>query len=300
MTACSHEDPATAEANLTPLVARVAPAESVTEGSVIEAYGIVQPARQAAVSSRVMGPVVAVRTRAGDTVRRGQTLVEIQPETSQGQLAQTEGALAQAQAALALAERNFKRYEALHAENAVSEVELDMARMQYEQARGAVDQASGAVQTAKAVAGEAGVTAPFNARVVERMVEVGDMAAPGRPLVRLESLEGSSLWLTVREADIHRLAVGQTIPVTLDSRADLGTVTGTVAEIMPSADSATHTFTVKIHLGEVDVASGISGRALIPGDSSRRIVVPPQRYILAEASSSSSCAARTARHEPVR
>ena len=36
-----------------------------------------------------------------------------------------------------MAERNYKRFEALHADNAASELELDMAKMQYEQARGA-------------------------------------------------------------------------------------------------------------------------------------------------------------------
>ncbi len=274
LTACSHEEPATVAADLTPLIARTAAAESITEGNSIEAYGIVQPARQATVSSRVMGPVVAVHTWAGATVRKGQTLVEIQPETSQGQVAQTEGAQAQAQAALSMAERNLHRYEALHAEKAASEVELDMARMQYEQAKGAFEQASGAVKTARAVAGEAGVTAPFDGRVVERLVEVGDMAAPGRPLVRIESLGGRQIWLTVREADIRRLEIGQELPVTLDSRSDLGTFTAKVAEIMPSADPATHTFTVKVDLGTTEIASGIAGRAFIPGDSSRRIVVP--------------------------
>ena len=64
LSACSHEDPATAEARLTPIVAHVAVAESIADGNVIDAYGIVQPARQAFVSSRVMGPVVAVRTAA--------------------------------------------------------------------------------------------------------------------------------------------------------------------------------------------------------------------------------------------
>jgi len=221
-----------------------------------------------------MGPVVAVNTWAGATVSKGQSLIEIQPETSKGQVAQAKGALAQARAALAMAEKNFKRFENLHAEKAASEVELDMARMQRDQARGAVDQASGAVHTAKTVAGEAAVTAPYSARVVERFVEVGDMAAPGRPLIRLESLEGRRLWLSVREADISRLEMDQIIPVTLDSRASYGAIEGTVVEIVPSADPATHTFTVKVDLGSVDVPSGISGRAAIPGDVVERVVIP--------------------------
>ncbi len=272
--ACAPDKAELAQADLPPLSVEIIQAEAMTSAKAIEVYGTVQPARQASVSSRVMGPVVAVKTWAGATVSKGQILIEIQPETSKGQVAQAEGALAQARAALAMTERNFKRFENLHADKAASEVELDMARMQHDQAKGAVDQALGAVHTAKTVAGEAAVTAPFAARVVERLVEVGDMAAPGRPLIRLESLEGRRLWLSVREADIARLEMDQRIPVTLDSRADGGTIEGTVAEIVPSADPATHTFTVKIDLGSIDVPSGISGRAAIPGDVVERVVIP--------------------------
>jgi RND family efflux transporter MFP subunit len=256
-----------------PVQAHITAVEKVTESRTIEVYGTVQPVRQSMISSRVMGPVVAVRVDSGDTVRSGQPLLEIQPEASQGQLAQARGALAQAQAALALAERNFQRFQALHAEGAVADAELDGARMQAEQAQGAVKQAEGAVKAAGTVAGEAVVRAPFSARVVQRLVEVGDMAAPGRPLVRIESLSGSELWLTVREADIGRLSPDQEIEVTLDHRRELGVITGTVAEIVPSADPATHTFTVKVGLDE-DITSGTSGRARIPGEAVERLVAP--------------------------
>lgn len=272
--ACAPDTSEMAQADMAPISVQIIQAETESSQKTIEVHGIVQPARQAFISSRVMGPVVAVKTWAGASVSKGQTLVEIQPETAKGRVAQAEGALAQAQASLIMAKRNFKRYEALHAEKAASEVEMDMARMQYDQAQGAVDQASGAVHSAKAVAGEAEVTAPFAATVVERLVEVGDMAAPGRPLIRLESLEGRRLWLSVRETDISRLKLNQEIPVTLDSRAADGTIVGSVVEIVPSADPATHTFTVKVDLGAADVPSGISGRAYVPGDIVDRIVIP--------------------------
>ncbi len=248
--------------------------ENTFDAAAIEVRGTVQPVRQASISSRVMGPVVAVKVRAGATVAKGQILIEIQPETSNAQLAQAAGVLAQAKAGLALAERNFQRYQALHAEKAASDLELDMARMQYEQATGAVEQAEGAVGAASSVASESVVRAPFAARVVKTMVEVGDLAAPGRPLVQVESREGQQIWLDVRETDIRRLAIGDEIPVRLDSRPDLGIVTGTIREIEPAADASTHTFTVKADLGELQVATGLSGRASIAGDAGDRLLAP--------------------------
>ena len=273
-TGCGHEEPQRADADLKPVNVEVVDVERVSQAKSIDVRGIVQPTRRAAVSSRVMGPVVALKVRSGSIVAKGQVLLEIQPEATDGQLAQARGALAQAQAALALSERNFQRFKALHAEKAASELELDMARMQFEQARGAVTQAEGAVSSASSVAAESEVSAPFAARVVQTLVEVGDLAAPGRPLVQVESLEGQQIWLTVREADVHRVAMGDQVGVRLDARPELGEIVGAVQEIVPSADPATHTFTVKVALGDIEVPSGFSGRAVISGDSTDRLVVP--------------------------
>jgi RND family efflux transporter MFP subunit len=274
LTAGCGSEPAATVTELPSVTAELAAVERVTESRTIELFGTVQPARQAMVSSRVSGPVTSVKVTPGDLVRKGQTLLEIEPDSIEGQVSQAQGALSQAQAALAMAEKNFNRYQELHRKNAASEVELDMARMQYDQARGAVAQAEGAVQTASSVAGEAIVTAPFSARVVEKMAEVGDMAAPGRPLIRLESRSGSQMRLTVREADIRRLSLGQAVEVSLDSRPDLGRIEGTVDEISAAADPATHTFTVKVGLPTDQAASGASGRGYLPGDPIERITVP--------------------------
>ena len=272
---CGHDEPLQADANLEKITVEVAEVELIQDEKPIELRGVVQPARHATISSRVMGPVVALKVRAGTTVAKNQILLEIQPEAADGQLAQAHGALSQAKAGYAMAERNFARFDALYKENAASDLEFDMARMQFDQARGAVEQAEGAVQAASSVAGESVVRSPFAARVVETLVEAGDLAAPGRPLIRVESIGGQQIWLTVREQDISRVAIGDEIGVRLDARPDLGTVTGRIDEIVPSADPGTHTFTIKVGLGSLAIPSGFSGRAGITGDSADRLVVGP-------------------------
>ncbi len=271
---CGHDEPRRAEAGLEPMTVEVTAVERISGPRAIEVRGVVQPARQATMSSRVMGPVVALKVRAGAIVAKDQILLEIQPETSEGQLGQAQGALAQARAAFSLAERNYQRFKNLHEENAASDLEFEMAEMQLEQTRGAVTQAEGAVRTASSVAKDSVVRAPFAARVVNTMVEVGDLVAPGRPLVKVESLEGQQLWLTVREADNHRVRVGQEVEMRFDARPEFGTITDQVVEIVPSADTATHTFTVKVALSGLDARSGLSGRALLPGDDAEYLAVP--------------------------
>ncbi len=261
---------------LEPVVVRVAKAELAKVPSRVELVGTVEADRQAAVSSRVMATVTAVHVNAGDAVAAGQLLVEIDPQTARGQVAQAQGALAQAQAALALAERNFERFQALAGKGAASQLELDMARMQFEQAKGAVQQGEGAVESASSVARESRVVAPFAGRVVAKLVEVGDLAAPGRPLVTVESAAGRRLVVAVPESVMagSLLRRGMSLGVAIDALPERHEIRGTVSEISPGADSASHSFTIKVSLGDQQVASGLVGRVWLPLGERAVVSVP--------------------------
>jgi membrane fusion protein, multidrug efflux system len=256
------------------VTARVAHVRGIAVPQTLELYGTVEADRVAAVSSRVMATVTAVAVKAGDQVKAGQVLVEIDSQTARGQEGQARGALAQAQAALALAERNYARFKSLAASGAASELELDMARMQDDQAKGAVEQAQGALEAAASVARESRVVAPFAGRVVAKLVEVGDLAAPGRPLVTVESGRGRRLVVAVPESAAAGLALGARLPVAIDALPDLGERTGEVVEMTPGADPASHSFTVKIRLADVDVPSGLAGRAWLALGSRPSLAVP--------------------------
>jgi multidrug efflux pump subunit AcrA (membrane-fusion protein) len=112
--------PRAAGVGAAPVRARVVTVAASRVPDLVELYGTVEADRTATVSSRVMATVTAVRVRAGDRVRAGQVLVEIDPTTAQGQEAQARGALAQGHAALVLAERNLERFRALAEKGAAS------------------------------------------------------------------------------------------------------------------------------------------------------------------------------------
>jgi len=237
-------------------------------------YGTVTADRTAAVSSRVMANVVAVPARVGQAVAAGDVLVEIDAATASGQVAQAKGALAQARAALSLAERNYERYKALAATGSASALELDMTRMQYEQAKGAVQQGEGAVEAASSVAKESRVTAPFAGRVAARLVEAGDLAAPGRPLVTIESATGRRLVVQVPAGTVATsgLAAGRKLSVKIDGvAADLA---GTVVEMSPGADPGSHTYTATLELAGAPVATGLTGRATLEASPRATVLVP--------------------------
>ncbi len=264
-----------------PVAVRLAVAERHSSEARTGFAGTVVAQRSTAVSSRVMAMVTAVHVDLGDRVAAGQALLSIDPTAAQGQVSQAQGALAQAEAALTLAQRNRDRFEALAATKSASDLELDMARMQHAQAAGAVQQARGAVESASSVARESRVVAPFAGRVAARLVEVGDFAAPGRPLVLLESSVGRRLVVAVPEtvAGTAGLASGQTVAVRLDARPDLGELSGRLAELSPGPDPVSHSYTVKIDLPELDLPAGAAGRAFLASARRDTVLVPRSALI---------------------
>lgn len=278
---CGHPSASNAEPER--VTVRLAAAERVTQAARTGFAGVVAADRSAAVSSRVMATVTAVHAQLGDSVTAGQPLLSIDAATAEGQVAQAEGALAQARAALTLAQRNFERFEALAATGSASELELDLARTQLDQARGAVQQAGGAVESAASVARESRVLAPFAGRVAARLAEVGDLATPGRPLLMLESGTGRRLVVQVPEqiAVAAQLASGDTVPVTLDARPELGEIAGRIVEISPGPDPVTHSYTVKLDLvgAGVPIAAGAAGRAWLPSAAREVVLVPADAIV---------------------
>jgi RND family efflux transporter MFP subunit len=275
LAACGGGHEAGKAAAPAPVSAAIAKAESRELPQRVELSGSVEAGETATVSSRVMASVVAVPVKEGDLVAKGQLLVEIDPQTAKGQESQARGALAQAKAGFALAERNYARFQALQKSGSASDLELDMARMQYEQAKGAVEQATGAVEAASSVAKESRVVAPFAGRVARKMVDPGDLAAPGRPLVVVESTAGRRLVLSVPEsvAVPSKLKVGTVLAVSLDAMPG-ATLTGRVVEMSAGADPASHSFTARVEVSGAQVPTGVAGRAFVETGRRTAVVVP--------------------------
>lgn len=269
---CSHEAKL-APATSNTLKARVG---TVTEREVprlISVHGTIQAEDDAVLSSRAMGPVIRELVKLGDRVRKGDVLLEIEERMNNGMLAQAKGALAQAHAAQSLAATNLRRFETLYEAQACSQLELDMARMQSESADGAVKQAQGAVESAGAVASESTIRAPFDGVVVEKFVNVGDLVAPGRPLIRIQTSAGRDLQFTVRSADASQLSLGTEINCILDYNQQ--SVQAVITEVAPSADAMTHSVTVKARLNNTDsLSAGFTATAEIPGELAKVMLAP--------------------------
>ncbi len=287
----------------------------------IELSGTIQPIEQAVLSTRVMGRITRLSLEAGDPVRKGELVAQVNVADIAAQGAQAQSGVAQAQAELArsqatvsqleaqrieaefalnLADINQKRIAALQAEGAVSLSQLDEANTALEQAKARVSQAEAGIRQAQAAVtqslaavgqAQAGVTvvsvnegygsilAPFNGVVTEKMAYEGEIATPGMPILKLENPDRLQLTISVPEANLRYVKVGQSVKVYVDA-ADQ-TLTGSIEQIVPSADPNSRSFLVKIPLQNPgNLISGMFGRIELPTNETQQIIMVPSTALI--------------------
>jgi RND family efflux transporter MFP subunit len=270
--------------------------------STFEAGGVVQARTTAVVTARILAPVREVRAAPGDRVRAGHVLVVLDGRDLGAQarsvraaaVASGQGATAAAaderaaQSALVLARATYDRIATLQAKRSATPQELDEATtaLQAAEARAAgaaarareaasnVERAQAASAAADATESYTQVTAPFDGVVTEKLVEPGNMASPGMPLVRVEDTRSFRLDVRVDESRVGQIATGAAVAVLLDAGMGGGaaSVNGTVSEIGRAVDADARAFLVKIALPEIaGLRSGMFGRA--------RFTAPPRRVL---------------------
>jgi RND family efflux transporter MFP subunit len=199
--------------------------------------------------------------------------------------AESQEAAAQTQSALAAS--TLARYKQLQAEKSVSPQEMDEVTRRAEAAAAGVDAvraqrnaAKAQESGARAMLGYTRLSAPFAGVVTARMADPGTMAAPGVPLLQVESGGALQLQTTVDESAIGSVRKGMKLPVTLIDASN-GEIAGTVDQIVPAADPASHSFMIKIDLApSAQLHSGMYGSTEIALGTHRAIMVPRSAVLL--------------------
>ncbi len=272
MISCSKNDVGELK-KLPPVKTKFTRTEKVTTSDIVEAPGQVTSIKDAYVMAKSIGTILNIQVKAGDFVRKGQSLITIDSSDIKAKLQQAKGALAQAEAAYTIAKNNYERFKELYKRNACSKVELEQMEFRYNQAKGAVEMAKGAVNEAKAYLKYSEVIAPFDAIVVERMVNIGDFAAPGRPLLRIIDPKDLKFECTIGESDAKYIQKGDKVKVKLDSIDN--EIEGEVSEISGGSDFLTHTVTVRIAIPfDKRLRAGMYGVAYFNSSPRERVFVP--------------------------
>lgn len=279
-------------------------AHASDDADVVEAGGTVRGRESVLLASRVMAPVLAVRVRAGERVARGQVLVELDAadvaaeasasaagvRAAERGLVRAKAEAAAAAAAVSLARVTHTRMSVLHGRRSVTDQEFDEARAALEAAEARSAAAEAGVAAAEAsldrfrAEGDAAraresfrrITAPFSGVVTERLVDVGMLATPGAPLLRVEDVAGFELDVRVDESRAAFVKLGDRVSVALGDIAGQPTrVEGRVTEVARGATVEGRSLALTVAFAATaGVTPGMFARATLPGPRRSRLTVP--------------------------
>jgi RND family efflux transporter MFP subunit len=230
------------------------------------AEAVIEATKQAVVATQVSGRIVAVKAEAGDRVKAGQLLMQVDAREASEQANAAGAQLAQAEASYARTQNLFKQ-------KFVSQAALDAAEATVKSARAQAGAAG-------AGASHAAVTAPLSGIVAERHAELGDLAMPGKPLVTVYDPKGLRAVASIPQYKLKEALQAKSARVEFtESRRWQD---GVRLEILPTVDARSHTATARVYLADNDLAGVVPGMAvrvhLLVG-AAKKLTVPPEAVV---------------------
>lgn len=266
-TACSKpaHAPAASAPNQPSRTVSVAPVER-SEAGLGSVPAVVQARQRATLAARIPASVVELPFREGEHVPAGALVVRL----DDGAL---RSAVAAATASAQAADTDLRRLQNLLQRGAATQRELDDAS-----SRAAGAQA--ALSGAKDSLAYAALRAPFAGTLAARRVNLGDVVAPGAPLVEIEGQGGLELRATVEADLVGALRTGMRLEADVDGQAQ--PVEATLRAIADAGDPATHRFEVRADIpAAAGLRSGLFARLRVPKPGAPSALYVPKSAIFA-------------------
>ena len=202
----------------------------------VEVRGSVESRKNVFLSAQTAGEIIRINVREGQRVNRGQSLIELDADV----IGKT---IEELKTSLELAKTVYQKQSRLWEQKIGTEV-------QYLQAKNNVESLEGKLATANAQLNLAIIRAPFTGTIDQLEAQVGEMAAPGVPLVRIVSSDQMYLKADVSERFIGRFNAGDKVDI-LFPLIDK-TLTSKISSVGQVINVENRTFEVEVLLPPVE------------------------------------------------
>jgi RND family efflux transporter MFP subunit len=217
---------------------------------------VVTGERYISIGVRVAGRIDRYFVEEGESVHKGDPLVQLDDRDYRALVARTEAGLAVGRANHDLAQSDLKRGEALRQQGVTSQQELDTLRNKAAVASATVKQLEAELTQARVNLEYTTLRAPAAGVVLAKLKEVGEIAVPGGfagsgDLVRLANMSDIHAEVDVNEVDLSRVHMGQPAFVTPDAYPDVK-YDAEVVKLYPQVDRQKGTLKIEVHVLKPD------------------------------------------------
>jgi len=280
------------------------PTQSFT---LLNSNGYVVAQRKAAVASKTTGRMEWIGVEEGSRVTKGQVIARLENKDLEAVVRQAEAAVQNAQALreqsraeLTDAEQLFNRQKGLLQSGIISQAEFESSEARFKRASAATSAAEAGIAAAAAALQGAGVNlgysliqAPFDAVVLTKNADVGDIITPlgaaansKAAVVTIADLASLQVEADVSESNLAQIKQGQPCEIVLDALPG-SRFRGIVHTIVPTADRSKASVMVKIRFLELDkrifpemsAKVAFLQREAVAGDNIARVVLNPAAVV---------------------
>ena len=251
-----------------------APVEYRDVESTWDSLGVAEAERQSTISAQIAGRIVAINFRAGDTVQQGQVIMRIDPTTANQDVAGMQARVHEAEVQLDNARKQYERVKELYGQKYVSQAQMDKAEADFKSAQAQLNTIKAGLGQSAAQRNFTTVVAPYSGVMSALLVEVGEMASPGKPLATGYDPANLRVSAQVPQSRLDSIRNGGKAYVEIPGQASW-TAARSVT-ILPSADPRTQSSEVRAILppDSHGLLPGQFSRVHFVTGSVRRLVVP--------------------------
>ena len=226
--------------------------------------------------------------------KAGLKAVEQAKSEVRAHLREAQDGLSAAKAAYHLADVTYHRFKNLLKTESVSQQEFDEVEAKYKAAKAALSRAREMIKVIKAKERQVDaqikaarsqvavaksylnytiVRSPINGQVVNKMIDSGNLVAPGRPILALADEKDYRLYVSVEESLRNIIREGDPVTIQFTSGSPVPTK---VARVVPDVDPRTRTFTVKVMIPPTltGIRPGMFGRAIFHLPEQKTLLIP--------------------------
>jgi RND family efflux transporter MFP subunit len=236
--------------------------------------GLVEATRQSTVSAQISGRIKEINFDVGDRVKKGQVILRIDERETAQALAGSNAQVMQAQATLQNAKANYERSKQLFEQKFISQAALDKSQADYQIARAQAAASEAGAGQASLARGYSDVIAPYGGVVAARLVEVGEMVTPGKPM--MVGFDPSEMRVIVNVPQYKLQDIGAHPKVVVEVPSLNRWIKAASITVQPLADVRTHSTQVRVNLpaNEAGVYPGMFVRAHFVVGKADRLVIP--------------------------
>jgi RND family efflux transporter MFP subunit len=212
-------------------------------GNASEYVATIKSRNSATIMSDVEGWIFAIKVKSGDLVKKGQSLMEIDPRRQAATVSNWESQRASKVANLQLAKVQLERAKGLSLSGVISKQDLDQAEATYDAANADVKSLDAQIHQQEVQLKYYSVFAPVDGIVGDIPVHVGDRVPNTTMLTTIDERRGLEVYLSIPSERAKELKIGAPVQI-LDGAGNV-ILTTRVNFISPQVDTASQSVLAK-------------------------------------------------------